>query len=103
MCEVRHDKYDPNRTCITVSGNSVSYPGDIATPIGYLELLNMIINITLSRPGVRFECFDIKTFIWILLWTAQHMQGSNCQLLPEKLLMNIIYLVMNITGEFIFR
>ena len=62
VCEVRTNKDNPNFTRITVAGNRVSYPGDIATPTGYLELLNLIINSILSRPGAIFECFDINNF-----------------------------------------
>ena len=59
VCEVRPNKDDPNRTRITVAENRVSYPGDVATPTGSMELLKLIINRTLSRPGARFACFDI--------------------------------------------
>ena len=103
VCEVRPNKDKPNCTRITVAGNCVSYPGDVATPTGYLELLKLIINSTLSLPGAKFVWFDIKTSTWILLWTAQNMQVSNCHVFPKKLLMNIIYLLMNITGVFILR
>ena len=103
VCEVKPKKDDPNRNYISVLGNRVRYPGDVVTPTGSLELLKLIINSTVSRPGARFLCFDIKDFTWILLWTTHNMQGSNRQLFPKKLLMNIIYLIMNITGEFILR
>ena len=62
VCEVRPNKDDPNCTRITVAGNRVSYPGDVTTPTGSLELLKLIINSTLSCPGARFACFDIKNF-----------------------------------------
>ena len=62
VCEVKPNKYDPNCTCITVAGNRVGYPGDVAIPTGSLELLKLIINSTLSRPGARFACFYIKNF-----------------------------------------
>ena len=103
VCEVVPNKDDPNFTRITVAGNRVSYPGYVATPTGSMELLKMIIKITLSGPGARFVCFDIKNFNWILLRTAQNMQASKCQLLPKEKMMNIIYLIMNITGGFILR
>ena len=53
--EVRPNKDDPNRTCKIVAVNCVSYPGDVATPKGSLELLKLIINSTLSPPGARFN------------------------------------------------
>ena len=75
VCEVRPNKDYPNHTHITVAGNSIWYPGNVATLTGSLELLKLIINTALSFPGARFACFDIKTSTWILLWTAQNMQG----------------------------
>ena len=51
VCEVRPDKDDPNRTRITVAGNRICYPGDVATPTGSLELVKLIINSVLSRKG----------------------------------------------------
>ena len=75
VCEVRSNKDYPRFTCITVAGTRICYPGDVATPTGSLELLNLIINGVISRPGERFACFDIKTHTWVLIWTAQNMQG----------------------------
>ena len=51
VCEVRPDKEDSNRTRITVAGNRVYYPGDVATPTGSLELVKLIINSVFSRMG----------------------------------------------------
>ena len=62
VCEVRPNKDGPNFTPITVAGNSASYPGYVETPIGSLELLKLIINITFYRTGARFACFDIINF-----------------------------------------
>ena len=62
VCEVGPNKDNPNHTCINVAGNLVSYPGDVATPTGYLELLKLIINSTLSLLGAKLAWFDIKTF-----------------------------------------
>ena len=60
VCEVRPDKDDPNRTRITVAGNRIYYPGDVATPTGSLELVKLLINSVLSRRGAIIACFDIK-------------------------------------------
>ena len=32
VCKVRPEKSDPNRTHITVSGNRITFPGDVGTP-----------------------------------------------------------------------
>lgn len=62
VCEVRPDKDDPNRTRITVAGNRIYYPGDVATPTGSLDLVKLMINSVLSRTGARMACFDVKNF-----------------------------------------
>ena len=62
VCKVRPGKDDPNRTRITVNGGDIYYSGDVVTPTGYLELVKLIINSVLSRPGAKFACFDVKTF-----------------------------------------
>ena len=60
VCEIRPNKENPNFTRITVEGMHICYPGDVAAPTGSLDLVNLIINSVLSRPGARFSCFDIK-------------------------------------------
>ena len=60
MCKVRPSKDDPNRTRITVNGGDIYYAGDVATPTGSLELVKLIINSVLSRPGAKFACFYVK-------------------------------------------
>ena len=62
VCKVRPGKDDPNQTRITVNGGDIYYAGDVATPTGSLELVKLIINSVLSRPGAKFACFDLKNF-----------------------------------------
>ena len=62
VCEVRPGKDDPNRTCITVNGGDIYYAEDVATPTGSLELVKLMINSVISRPGAKFSCFDVKNF-----------------------------------------
>ena len=63
VCGVRPQKDDPNRTRITIGGNRIIYPGDLATPTASLELLKIIINISLSLHGAEFAWFDVNCFI----------------------------------------
>ena len=48
VCEVCLQKEDPNRTCITISGNQICYPGDTGTKTGSLELVKLLLNSVLS-------------------------------------------------------
>ena len=62
VCEVRPQKEYPNRTRITIRGNRIIYPGEVATPTASLELVNLIINSVLSCHGVKLSCFIVKNF-----------------------------------------
>ena len=62
VCEVLTQKEDPDRTRITIGGNHNIYPGDVGTPTASLELVKLIPNSVLSRPGAKFACFDVKKF-----------------------------------------
>ena len=61
-CKVRPEKDDLYRTRITVTGGKIFYSGEVATPNGSLELIKLMINNVLSRPGTRFACFNINNF-----------------------------------------
>ena len=62
VCKVKPHKEDPNRTRITVAGSQISYPGDVGTPTGSLDLVKFMINSVLSRRNARFVSFDLKNF-----------------------------------------
>ena len=62
VCEVRPHKEDPDTKRITIGRNRIIYPGDVGTPTASLELIKLILNSVLSRPGAKFACFDIKNF-----------------------------------------
>ena len=59
---MRPHKEDPNHNWITVGWNRIYYPGDTGTNTTDLELVNLIINIVLSRRGAKFVWFYIKNF-----------------------------------------
>ena len=62
VCKVRPEKSDPNRTRITISGNRITFPGDVGTPTASLELAKLVFNSVLSRPGAKFTTFDKYNF-----------------------------------------
>ena len=47
---------------ITISGNRITFPGDVGTPTASLELSKLVFNSVLSRPGAKFTTFDICNF-----------------------------------------
>jgi hypothetical protein len=60
--EVRPEKDDPNRTRITIGGNSICYPGNVGTNTASLELLKLLLNSVLLQKGARFSSIDCKNF-----------------------------------------
>ncbi len=59
---MRPQKEDPNRTCNTIGGNRICYPGDTGTRTGSLELVKLQLNNVISTADVRFASFDISNF-----------------------------------------
>ena len=46
-----------------VAGGRIVFLGDVATCIGGLELVKLMINSVLSRRGAKAACFDIKKLL----------------------------------------
>ena len=59
-CEVKPRTDDPNQTRITIGGYHICFPCDVSTPIGSLELVELLFNSILLRRGAKFAVFDIK-------------------------------------------
>ena len=62
VCEVRPNKADPNWTRITVGGGNIVVDYNIGTPTADLNLVKLMINSVLLRPGAKFACFDAANF-----------------------------------------
>ena len=62
VCELRPGKRNPNCTRIIICGGNVSYRDDVGIKTASLELFKLMINITLSRKGARFACFNVENF-----------------------------------------
>jgi len=62
VCEVRPSKPDPDRTRITIGGNTIDYIGDCGTKTASLETFKLVVNSTLSTPGARCATFDLGNF-----------------------------------------
>jgi hypothetical protein len=53
---------DSEHMRLTVGGNLIEYPGDVATSTADLTTAKILWNSTISTPGARFMCMDIKNF-----------------------------------------
>jgi hypothetical protein len=62
-CNVRPEKtYEPNRCRITVGGDKINYPHEVATPTADLLTVKLLLNSIISTEGARFCSVDIKNF-----------------------------------------
>ena len=55
-------KANPRRVRFTVGGDKIDYPFDVRTKTADLTTAKILINSTISTPGARFMCIDIKDF-----------------------------------------
>jgi hypothetical protein len=62
VCEVRPTKEDPNRTRITIGGNTIAYLGDTGTKTGSLEVVKGVLNSVCSQKNAQFLTADISNF-----------------------------------------
>ena len=62
VCELRPTKKDPNRTRITIGGNTIAYHGDTGTKTGAIEVVKGVLNSVCSRPGAKYLCADIDNY-----------------------------------------
>ena len=58
----RPEKGDPYRTCLTVGGNLIVYPGDCGTPTVDLLTVKLLLNSVISTPDAKSMTIDIKDF-----------------------------------------
>ena len=62
-CNVRPEKVnEPNRCRITVGGDRINYPYEVATPTADLLTVKLLLNSVISTEGARFCSVDIKNF-----------------------------------------
>ncbi len=62
VCEVLPEKDDPDCTRITIGGNCICLPGNVATNTASLELVKLLLNSVLSCPGTGFSSINLKNF-----------------------------------------
>ena len=103
VCEVHTQKEDPYRTRITIGGNHIIYPGDVGTPTASLELVKLILNSVLSRPGENFSCFDVKISTLRPPWSDQSMCASRLRTFLRNSSMSTTYCQLFTIDGYILR
>ena len=62
VCSFRPQKPEPYRTCITVGGNLIDYPGNLSMKVADMTTFKILVNSTLSTPGAKWQGLDVKNY-----------------------------------------
>ena len=62
ICNVRPEKKERHRTRFEVGGDSINYPGEVATPTAKVIVAKLLFNSVVSTPGAKFMTMDISHF-----------------------------------------
>jgi hypothetical protein len=62
VCDYRPQKTEPECTRLTVGGNLIDYPGDIATSTADITMAKLVWNSVISTDNAQFMGMDIKNF-----------------------------------------
>ena len=58
---MQSEKGEPNMTHLTVAGGDTYYPDDVATQMGSLKIIKLIVKSLLSQPRAWCVCFATKS------------------------------------------
>ncbi len=62
VCNFCPQKKEQNRTCLTVGGDQIDYPGNKSTPTASLTTTKLLIKSTISTPGAIFLGINLANF-----------------------------------------
>ena len=62
VCSFRPQKPEPYRTCLTVGGNLIDYPGNLSMKVADMTTFKILVNSTLSTPGAKWLGLDVKNY-----------------------------------------
>ena len=103
VCELGPTKDDPNRTRITIGGNTIAYFGDTGTKTGSLELVKCVLNSVVSRPKAKFMTIDISNYYLNTPLDRPEFCRIKLEVIPQQLLMSTISCNTYTTDGFILK
>ena len=59
---MRPYKKEKNRTRVTVGGDQIDYPGELATPTADMLVSKLLFNSVIFTKGAKFMTIDISKF-----------------------------------------
>ena len=87
VVDVRPQKIDePNRVRITVGGNLLKYPGVVKTETSSLTTSKIHWNSTISTPGAKYMCADVKNFYLNTPMARYEYMRMHISLIPDEII-----------------
>ncbi len=77
------EKANHNCTCLTVSGNRITYPGDCSTPTVNMVTVKIHLNSVISTKGAHYCTIDLKDFYLITPMERPEFMRMKLGKLPE--------------------
>jgi hypothetical protein len=78
------EKANPNRTCLTVGSNCITYPGDCGTSTVDMVTVKIHLNSVLFRKGARYCTIDLKDFYLNTLMARPEFMHMKLAELPKE-------------------
>ena len=75
-----------HRFRLTVGGGKLEYDGTTKTQFSSLINLKLLLNSTISTPGARFGCFDVKNFYYGSPMTEYEYMRIAYDEIPQKII-----------------
>jgi hypothetical protein len=86
VVDIRPNKSEIHRVCLTVGGNLIQYPGDVSTHSADLTTSKCLWNITISTEGARYMCLDVKNFYFRTPMDSFEYMGIQIKLIPHEII-----------------
>ena len=82
----RPQKTEPHRTRLTVGGNLIDYPFEVATPTADLTTSKILFNSVISTPGAVFIIMDVKNFYLNTPMDRPEFMPLRLDLIPDEII-----------------
>lgn len=86
VSEIHPQKAEKERTRLTVGGDRFDYDIPVTTETADITTVKVLVNSTISTPGARFCCFDIKNFYLGTPMTENEYIRLPIDIIPQEII-----------------
>eukprot|EP00956_Cyclotella_meneghiniana_P020333 scaffold35676_cov69-Cyclotella_meneghiniana.AAC.2 len=83
---IRPQKKEQECTRLTVGGNLIDYPWEVATPTADLTIAKLLFNSVISTPGAVFVVMDCKNFYLMTPMKRPEFMRLQMSLIPDEII-----------------